>query len=456
MLKNLTKRLPRDKNRRFAVLLIALLALPITVVLVQRVVRYFTGAASATIYFEPSQADLPPDTTLRLMVNSGSTRVGFARVEVNFDRSRVRLTSEISTTNMLTMNNADVGNTSSLPPDACTGTQQCIIKTPMNAANNTGKIVLVLAKDPRVGQNAPSGTFELARFTFKAYTTSQVSTNVTIPSNQLVDMNAQKFNVSTQRATLSLNGSQATPTQGASPTPGGPQSPYPDGIPHAIPGKIEAENFDTGGEGVAYHDYDTGNNGSANYRSGEDVDLSSTSDSGGGYHIGWTEANEWVEYTVNVQSSGTYKFQARLANNSSGGQFRMEMDGSNLTGSIDAPNTGGWQNFQTVEKEVNLSSGEHIMRVYYEKGATGGAYHVGDYNWFNFVKLSGTTITSTPPSGCSDVPGDTNGDRVVNVLDILEVVANYPPAPLTNPCADLTGEGDINVLDILEVVYYYP
>jgi hypothetical protein len=466
MLKDLKKSLPKDKNKRLAVVIVALLALPITVVLVQRVVKYFTGAASATIYFEPSIADLPSDKTLRLMVDSGSTKVGFARVVVNFDNTKVRLTSEVSTTGMLTMNNADVGNTSSLPQDACTGTQKCIIKTPMNSANNTGTIVLVLAKDPRVSQNAPSGKFELANFTFTTHTSSQTSTNVTIdttPSEQLqlVDLFAQKFNVSPQSATLRLNGIQVTNTPGASPTPGGDQAAYPNGVPHAIPGTIEAEDFDTGGEGVAYHDSDSGNNGNADYRSGESVDLHSTSDSGRGYHVGWTEAQEWLEYTVNVQSSGTYDFEARVANARSGAQFHMEMDGVNLTGTMNVPNTGSWSNWQYASKQISLTQGEHIMRVRFDTWASGGN-DIGDFNHFKFTKTGGITATPTgiivtpTPGGCSSVPGDVNGDQIVNVSDIIKILLVYQTSPPGNPCADLNGDDTVNVSDIIKVISYYP
>jgi len=460
MLKDLKKSLPKDKNRRLAVVLVALLALPITVVLVQRVVKYFTGAASATIYFEPSSADVPPEATLRLMVNSGSTQVGFARVEVNFDRSKVRLTSEISTTDMLTMNNADVGNTSSLPQDACTGTQKCIIKTPMNAANNTGKIVLVLAKDPRVSANAPSGTFELARFTFTQFTSNQTSTNVTIPSNQLVDMNANKFSVSVSPATLKLNGSTVTPTSGASPTPGGGQSAYPNGVPHAIPGTIQAEDFDIGGEGVAYHDLTNSNEGGSTYRRGEAVDLASTSDSSGNVHVGFTEKDEWLEYTVDVGSSGTYTLRARVSSGRDGGKYKVEMDGQNLTGTLTVPNTGTFNDWTNQDTQVSLSAGQHTMRVtmvdYNPQGAD-----VGDFNYFTFTKTGGATITPTSgasptPGGCSSVPGDVNGDGRVNVSDIIKIIAVYQSSPPANPCADLNGDNRVNVSDIILVIGYYP
>ena len=66
------------------------------------------------------------------------------------------------------------------------------------------------------------------------------------------------------------------------------QAPYP-GSPFVLPTRIEAEDFDIGGEGVAYHDTDAGNNG-GQYRPAEDVDIEACSDAGGGYNVGWTDA----------------------------------------------------------------------------------------------------------------------------------------------------------------------
>jgi hypothetical protein len=54
-----------------------------------------------------------------------------------------------------------------------------------------------------------------------------------------------------------------------------------------LPGFIQAENFDNGGEGIAYHDTSAGNTGGA-YRT-DNVDIETTGDTGGGYDIGWTD-----------------------------------------------------------------------------------------------------------------------------------------------------------------------
>jgi hypothetical protein len=86
------------------------------------------------------------------------------------------------------------------------------------------------------------------------------------------------------------------------------QSPY-GGTAISLPGKIEAENYDLGGQGVAYNDATPGNSGGA-YRN-DDVDVQAAAE--GGYNIGYASAGDWTEYTVNVSASGAYNFEFRVA-----------------------------------------------------------------------------------------------------------------------------------------------
>ena len=75
---------------------------------------------------------------------------------------------------------------------------------------------------------------------------------------------------------------------------------------------MQAANYDTGGQGVAYNV--TTVNGSANsYRSDGVADLEATTDTGGGDDIGWTATGQWFKYTVNVATAGTYTVGLRLA-----------------------------------------------------------------------------------------------------------------------------------------------
>jgi len=113
--------------------------------------------------------------------------------------------------------------------------------------------------------------------------------------------------------------------------------------PPNIPGIVQCALYDSGGEGVAYHDTDAVNNGSGklnletghqrahagdyiwHFRKGEGVDVSFVKDWADLNHtnlvsphinqlyIGWTENGEWCNYTVNVMQPGAYRIRALYA-----------------------------------------------------------------------------------------------------------------------------------------------
>jgi len=138
------------------------------------------------------------------------------------------------------------------------------------------------------------------------------------------------------------------------------QAPYP-GSPFVLPARIEAEDFDVGGEGVAYHDTDPGNEGNQ-YRTSEDVDIESCADVGGGYNVGWLRVGEWLEYSVDVPGAGEYAVDVRVASQSAGGTFHIEFNGVDRTGDVTVPVTGGWQAWTTVSATATLAPGPQVMK----------------------------------------------------------------------------------------------
>jgi beta-glucosidase len=125
-----------------------------------------------------------------------------------------------------------------------------------------------------------------------------------------------------------------------------PQKPFGGSVP-ILPGRIEAENFDTGGENVAYHKSTAGNPGGV-YRTNDDVGIEPATDTGGGYIVAWINTGDWLEYTVNVPDpSAIYRVSVRVASPNGGGKLRGRLDGTVL-GTVTVPKTGGWQNWQTV------------------------------------------------------------------------------------------------------------
>lgn len=128
-----------------------------------------------------------------------------------------------------------------------------------------------------------------------------------------------------------------------------------------IPGTVEAENYDLGGEDVAYHDDDASNQGSAYRTDGVDIVGNATD----GYMVGYTIAGEWLEYSVNVLNAGAYDWEALVASNADGKRLHVLLDGiMELTGSVAIPNTGGWDTYGTVTGVTpNLSAGPHTLRI---------------------------------------------------------------------------------------------
>jgi hypothetical protein len=160
---------------------------------------------------------------------------------------------------------------------------------------------------------------------------------------------------------------------------GGGSTPY-GGVPRAVPGTVQAEDFDEGGPGVGYNDRTAGNNG-GQYRA-TDVDIERTADSIGIYNVGWASATEWLNYTIDVAEAGTYVLTARVASPTTGGTFHVEFDGVDATGPLQVPSTGGWQVWRDVTATVTLQAGVQVMRVVLDTNGSTSA--VGN---FNYVRL---------------------------------------------------------------------
>jgi hypothetical protein len=152
-----------------------------------------------------------------------------------------------------------------------------------------------------------------------------------------------------------------------------------------IPGKIEIENFDNGGQGNAYNDSDVPNDG-GEYRLTESVDIQTTGDTGGGYNVGWTATGEWMEYIVNVQQSGNYAITLRAAAVSTA-NVHVEIDGIKIGNSFSIPITPSYQTYVDVPITGSLVQGTHILRVFEEAGGI-------NLNNIIFVKQNNPPIIS--------------------------------------------------------------
>jgi glucosylceramidase len=176
----------------------------------------------------------------------------------------------------------------------------------------------------------------------------------------------------TRTATRTSTTAQPAATRTSTPIPSTNGSPW-GGVAAAVPGTIQVENFNTGGQGVAYNDIDAANQG-GQYRTTEGVDIEASSDAGGGYNAGWADAGEWLKYTVNVTTAGSYNLTARVASQTGGASFHVEVDGVNATGALAVGATGGWQTWADVTRAgISLQAGQHVLRLVFD--APGGNYN---------------------------------------------------------------------------------
>ena len=147
-----------------------------------------------------------------------------------------------------------------------------------------------------------------------------------------------------------------------------PQTPF-GGKVWEIPGKIEMEDFDEPGYGNgndSYADNDDANHSCTDegkeaecseYRKGTPVDIYKKAT---GNVVGYNQAGEWLEYTVNVKEAGDYTVFASVATGNTTAGFKLSIDGESV-GEV-AVSGSSWDEFTKVKANVTLPAGEHILR----------------------------------------------------------------------------------------------
>ncbi len=204
-------------QKNFLALVLALVSLPVIVALARTTALFLGNAQVATVrmYFNPSTQTLPPNASSRLMLDSGSSRIGFVAATVDFNTTKAQLTGEVTT-------NSRLG--------------RVIRVTDRATANSTGKVEIVLGLNPSQRSNAPSGVFEIASLPFTSVVTSQQSMVLNIRTPQVVDMSENNLNVNITAGNMTLNppgsgGNTPTPTRVSTPTPAATSSPRPTNTP---------------------------------------------------------------------------------------------------------------------------------------------------------------------------------------------------------------------------------
>ena len=193
---------------------------------------------------------------------------------------------------------------------------------------------------------------------------------------------------------------------------GATEVPY-SGTGTAIPGTVQAENYDYGGEGLGYNLNSPGL--STSYRV-DGADIEGTSDSGGGYNLGWTGGGQWLRYTVNVATAGTYTVTFRVAGqNAVTDAFHLAgSGGTNLSGNVNLPGTGGWQTWGTVTATVSVPAGIQTLTLAEDNGGW-------NLNHMTFALTNGpyggtaTAIPGTVQAESYDTGGEGLGYHVLSV-----------------------------------------
>lgn len=167
--------------------------------------------------------------------------------------------------------------------------------------------------------------------------------------------------------------------------------------PQAIPGRVQCELYDRGGEGISYHDSDSVNNGSGKlnpangtflneFRMNEGVDISYTKTNGtddnpyndvmpemNQLYVGWTEPGEWIRYTVDVAKAGKYKIGIMFTSNRGGG-IEISTEKNLSTGILKIPATykdqdtvawRQWHHWNKIEfpGEIELEKGIQVIKL---------------------------------------------------------------------------------------------
>jgi endoglucanase len=196
----------------------------------------------------------------------------------------------------------------------------------------------------------------------------------------------------------------------------------------SIPGVVFATDFDMGVAGSAYHDADlatyhvsTGNytawnQGWAYRNDGVDIEVTEETINTNGYNVGWIEPGEWMQYDVDVASSGVYDVNVRVAADGSDGKFHFTIGEADISEVTSVPNTGGWQTWQTLTiSDVILDETDQKIRFY----ADAAGFNLSS---FEFALKGATTTVPT------DYLSAFTLDKKTVQLNLNKVIAGPLPA----------------------------
>lgn len=177
---------------------------------------------------------------------------------------------------------------------------------------------------------------------------------------------------------------------------------------HKLTQPIFFSDFDLGKNGFAYSDKDVAyyggtwtawNNGWRLRSDGVDIEeCSDTQDTTNGYNVGWTEDDEWMQYSMESDSTALYKLTVRHASGFNGSKFHIEVNGADVSGELSLPGTNGWGNWQTATFEnILIPAGKIKVKYVLNQGGSNLSYfnltEPKSAAVINFEALNGSTST---------------------------------------------------------------
>ena len=155
------------------------------------------------------------------------------------------------------------------------------------------------------------------------------------------------------------------------------QTPYK--VQLTLPGIVQLEDYDEGGQSISFYDKDFVNEGGSYREDGVDIVQVDSADASKGYAIGYTQAGEWLEYSVNVVTASKFVFRANVADGLEGGSIRLFIDGKAVTDTIAVPQTEDWNTYTLMDGETSeIEKGDHVLRVQF----TGSYVNI---DWIQFA-----------------------------------------------------------------------
>lgn len=129
-----------------------------------------------------------------------------------------------------------------------------------------------------------------------------------------------------------------------------------------VPGDIQAIHYNTGGEGVGYHDLTTSNTGDATDQNVRNDNVDISKNSNGGFHVNAIQSGEWYKYNANVRSTGIYNIAIRYMSANATSQLKISQGETDLTGTITLPNSHNTLVTHTI-KGVSLAAGQQTWKL---------------------------------------------------------------------------------------------